>query len=389
MYTDISIAIYAIYVLILMNIIFAIVIYGLKIRNMRYRKVYEQFNVKFKDYLTYIQTNIESDEPLRVPPVKMNQIESEALQDRLNDMIEAFTGEQRQKLIDLCEDLGFISYHMDRLKSSSYQKKIDAAYHLGCMRASSAVPALLEFLRSHRLNSSLFVIARAIAKSSSNKHEIKEMTQILLTHKKGFHDLIVDMIEESPLDHVELFNEWIHKGEPEFVHIGLTGLKEYNDPTVVSAVYRLMDSKNPAIQEKAIKVYLQSNQMLPKHVVGKLLEHTNADIRLLTIQAASELKNGVYADLLKKTLGDVDQRVIYASVKGLTHLGEEGMTALCEGAFAMREKAHGPYIQSLIEEEIKRLSAKLHDLDDLTRYNTLRYAYEKTFGNPKKIYRVV
>lgn len=389
MYTDINIALYAIYVLILMNFIFAIVIYVLKIKNMRYRKVYEQFSVKFKDYLTYIQANIESDEPLRVPPVKLNPIESEALQDRLNDMIEVFTGEQRQKLQDLCDDLGFVSYHLERLKSGSYHKKIDAAYHLGCMRASAAVPALLEFLRDHKLGSSLFIIARAIAKCTRNKRDVKEMTQILLKHKKGFHDLIVDIIEESQIDHADLFNEWIHKEDPALIYIGLTGLKDYSDPTVVSAVYRLIESNNPHIQRKAIQLYLNSNHFLPKRVVGKLLDHANVEIRLLTIQAVSRLKNGAYADLMKKSLQDVDQRVLYASAIGLTHLGEEGAAALCEGAYEWREKAHGSYIQGLIEEEIKRLSTQLHDLDELARYNTLRYAYEKTFGNPKRIYRVV
>jgi len=387
-YFNVNVAIYAVFVLLLMNLILAVVIYGLKMRNIRYRKVCEQFNIKFKDYLHYIQANIDSDEPLRIPPVKLTLIEEKALQDRLNDLIETFKGEQRFKLMDLCEELGFVSTHMDRLKGGSYRQKIDAAYHLGCMRSGMAVPLLLGLLKDQKHDSSLFIIARAIAKCARQKQDIKQMVHILLSHKKNLHDLIADMIEESEVDHVELFHEWIHKEDPALIHIGLTGLKDLSDPTAVSAVRRLIDSKDPQIQRKAITIYLNSNILLPKGVVTRLLNHESVDIRLLTVRKVSELKNSAYADVLKKSLLDSDRRVIDAGVTGLSNLGEEGMMALCEGAYACKEKEQGRYIHDLITEEINRLSTELHDVNQLARYNTLKYFYEKTFGQ-RRIYRVV
>ena len=77
--------------------------------------------------------------------------------------------------------------------------KLDAAYHLGCMRVQEAAPALLEFLNEHKLNSSLFIVARAIAKCARDEQDIQQMVRALLKHNKRFYDLIVDIIEEADL----------------------------------------------------------------------------------------------------------------------------------------------------------------------------------------------
>ncbi len=389
MYMNINLVIYVMYVLVGLNVVLIAIIYGIKLNNIRRRRISEQFHVKFRDYLTYIQANIESDEPLRAPHVRMNRIERNALQERLNDMIESLTGEQRQKLIGLCEELGFVAYHLKRLNSGSYSKKIDAAYHLGCMRVPEAVPALLGLLRNHKYNSALFVIARAITKCTRAEHDVKEMVNILLMHNKGFHDLIVDMIQEANIDQTALFAQYVNKQHSGLIQIGLIGLKEYTDPSVASAVYQLIDSRNGQIQLKAVEVYLKSSSLLPKNVVHKLLNHANAEIRLLTIHALGNLRNKAYADMMKMCLMDKDKRVVHFGAIGLLDLGEEGMAAICQAAWETRTHGYGEYIQGIIKEEMKVLSTKLHDLDKLTRYNTLMYTYEKTFGKNKRIYRVV
>jgi hypothetical protein len=388
-YTHINLAIHALYVLGALNLIFVIAIYGIKLRNIRNHNIYEQFNRKGKDYLIYIQANLESDERLRVPPIRLKTMESNALQNRLNDMIESFTGDQRYKLIDLCEQLGFIRFHLGRLHGRSYRAKIDAAYHLGCMRVKEAVPALLELLRHHKYNSSLFVIARAIAKCSRDEKDVKEMVRILLTQGKSFPDLIVDMIEEAQIDQTALFAEFIHEDQPAVIQIGLNGLKEYTNPKIAAAVYRLMDSSNEDIQRKAIEIYLKSSIFLPRNVLNKLLGHPNAEIRLETVRALSEFKNTVYAGVMQLCLQDPDPRVIYASAKGLIHLGQDGMSSFCEAARDSRDMGQGTYMQEIIEEELRTLSTRLHALDNLTRYNALMYTYEKTFGKNKRMYRVV
>lgn len=389
MYAHINVAIYIMYGLVLLNLIFALGIYVLKIRNVRNRKIYEHFNRKCKEYLIYIQANLESDERLRVPPFRMKRIEKNALQERLNDMIESFAGEQRYKLIDLCEQLGFIQTHLRRLHGGSYRRKIDAAYHLGCMRVQEAVPALLELLRDHRLDSSLFVIARAIAKCSRDDKDVKEMVRILLAHNKSFPDLAVDMIEEAQIDQGALFAEFIHNDHPAFINIGLTGFKEYSNPGIAAAVYRLMDSGDENIQKKAIEIYLKSSIFLPRNVVNKLLEYPDAEIRLKTIQVLSEFKNTVYIDAMQKCLKDQDQRVINAGAASLIQLGQDGISVFCEAARDSRDKGRGTYLQDIIDEELRSLSTRLHSLDNLTLYNDLMYTYEKTFGKHKRIYRVV
>ncbi|WP_274362025.1 HEAT repeat domain-containing protein [Paenibacillus thermotolerans] len=389
MFTLMNTAIYFLYVLIAVNIGFAVVIYGIKLKNIRKRKMYERFHRRFKEYLIYIQANLDSDEPLREPPVSMNPYEKQALQEKLIDMIESFAGVHRDKLIELCGRLGFIEAHIEKLNGKSYRAKIDAAYHLGCMRVRQAVPALLELLRRHPLDSSLFVVARAIAKCARNVKDVKEMVRIMLAHNTSFPELIADMIEEAPVNQAALFADFIQDDQPGIIRIGLAGLKEYNSPKIAAAVYRLMDSSLEDIQRKAIQIYLKSSAILPRNVVSRLIGHPNADVRLMTVQALSELNNTFYLPELQKGLEDRDQRVVYASAMSLIRNGEEGISAFCRAARDDRDRSGDTFLQDIIEEELRLLSTKLHALDQLKLYNSLLYAYEKTFGKNKHLYRVV
>ncbi|MFC5405376.1 hypothetical protein [Cohnella soli] len=389
MYNNLEAAIKILYVLILLNIVFAFVVYFMKIRTLRKTRLRRKFEVKIKDYLTYVLVNIEAEGPLQAPPFLLNKVEQEVIQERLNDMIENFTGTPRQRCMELCEQLGLVQYHLNRLKKGSYTGKIDAAYHLGCMRVQEAVPDLLKLLRTHKLNSSLFVIARSIAKCARDERDVKEMVQILLSHNKGFYDLLVDMIKEADIDHGALFAEFIQRESNDFIHIGLCGLKDYTEPTVASAVYRLIDSSDTTIQHKAVEIYLKSVHFLPRNVVQKLQQHPLDEVRVQIVQAISDLKLVTYIHVMKDALLDESKRVSVASAKGLLVLGEAGIAQLCGVAAEVRGSEQGMYLQMLIEEEIKSLSKQLHDHDQLTRYNSLSYHYEKTFGKNKRIYRVV
>jgi len=388
-YSHMTSAVYIVYGLIAVNLVFAVVLYGIKFRNVKQQKAHERFHKKFKDYLIYIQANIDSEERLRVPPGRMNRLEFNLLQERLNDMIESFAGEQREKLIDLCGQIGFPTYHLQRLRGRSYRRKIDAAYHLGCMRVKEAVPAMLELLRRHKADSSLFVIARAIAKCAQDPKDIKDMVHILLSKGRSIPDLIADMIEESSIDQTALFAQFIQSGQPELIRIGLVGLKAYTAPEMAAAVYRLMDSSNKEIERKSIEIYLNSTVFLPANVVNRLLGHADAEIRLLTVQALSEHRNSAYAGALRNGLKDPDPRVVHASANGLLRMGEKGMLLFCEAAKDSRDSGEGTVLQDMIEEELHSLSARTQNVNYLTQYNALLYAYERTFGKNKRIYRVV
>ncbi|USG64379.1 HEAT repeat domain-containing protein [Brevibacillus ruminantium] len=389
MNTSFTMAINILYVLVACNVIFLVVVYIKKIKEVKNQQASDRFQKKYKDYLLYIQAHSQGDERLRVPNIPMNEGERLILQDRINDLIESFTGVQRQKLIVLCKDLGFTQYHLTRLNGRSYSAKVDAAYHLGCMRAGEAVEPLLKMLRNHKLDSSLFVIARAVAKCARDEQDVKQMVRILLQHEKGFHDLLVDIIQEADIDQFAVFAQFVEEEHPTLIKIGLTGLKDYSKPSVASAAYRLIDHENGEIQLKAVEVYLNSSHLLPKNVIKKLLGHANAEIRLLTIGALSAFRNESYVSALKESLQDTDKRVVYASAIALINLGQDGMATLCSVAAETIGKEQGTFIQQIIEDELKKLSTQLHDLDKLTRYNALLYSYEKTFGKYKRIYRVV
>lgn len=389
MYTNLNVAIQALYIIIAFNLVCMAFIYAIKLRNIQRRKLFDRFQTKFKDYLTYVQANLDGVEPLRVPPWTMNKVEMEAMQEKLNDMMECFSGEQRHKLIRLCEDLGLVQHHLARFNNRSYPVKLDAAYHLGCMRVKEAVPALLELLKEHPLNSSLFVVARAVAKCARNQQDLGAMVQLLLRHNKKCYELIVDIMAESELETVSLYTKYVNHENPAYIQIGLIGMHDYTDPAAASAVFRLMDSKHEDIQLKAVDVYLKSSRLLPKNVVSKLLSHPNLDIRRLTLEALANIGNTAYVEMMKPSLADADQRVVYACAKGMLKMGEEGMVALCESAAAAQSTEHGEFLQGLIDEELKHLSMQLHNLDKLTQYNTLMYTYDKIFRKHTRIYRVV
>ncbi|WP_391574806.1 HEAT repeat domain-containing protein [Cohnella sp.] len=389
MYINIEVAIQFLYVLLILNLVFALAVYALKIKSVSKARTERRFEVKIKDYLTYIQLNIEGTEPLNAPPFALSKMEREALQERLNEMIENFTGAPREKCMELCVRLGLAQNHLNRLSKGAYSAKIDAAYHLGCMRVREAVPALLKLLRTHKRNSSLFVVARSIAKCARDEQDVKEMVQILLKHNKGFYELLVDMIKEADIDHRALFAEFLQRDTHEFIRIGLCGLKEYTEPTAASAVYRLLDSPDSTIQYKAVEIYLKSVHFIPRNVVQKLLRHPLDEVRVLAAQAIADLKLFPYIDVMRGALLDESKRVSAASANGLLLLGEEGAAQLCEVAAEARGSEQGEFLRTLIEEQIEALSSRHHELDRLTRYNSLTYHYEKAFGKNKRIYRVV
>ncbi|MCD1259675.1 hypothetical protein B5M42_012610 [Paenibacillus athensensis] len=389
MYTHIQAAVQALYVIVAFNLLFMAVIYAVKLRNIRRSKLNERFQTKFKIYLTYVQANLEGAEPLRVPPWTMNPVEREAMQEKLNDMIEMFSGEQRHKLARLCRDLGLVQRQLERFNSRMYRVKLDAAYHLGCMRVKEAAPGLLAMLKEHPLNSARYVVARAAAKCAGSRQELEALVQTLLERDKMGYALIVDMIADSDVDAGPLYTDYLGHEQPAYVRVGLIGLTGYTDPAVASAVFRLLDSRHEDIQCKAVDLYLQSSRLLPGNVVSKLLSHPHLDIRRLTIEALAELKSPVYVEMLKAALGDADQRIVHASAKGLLRMGELGMTALCERAAAAQGTERGQFILQIIDDEIKQLSMQLHHWDKLMQYNTLTYTYDKLFRKSKRIYRVV
>ncbi|MFB9276171.1 HEAT repeat domain-containing protein [Cohnella cellulosilytica] len=389
MYINLEVAIKFLYALILMNVVFAVVVYAIKLKNLRRARTERRFETKIKDYLTYVLIHIEGTEPLNVPPFSLNKVEREALQERLSEMIENFAGAPRDKCIELCERMGLVRRHLDRLNKGFYSAKIDAAYHLGGMRVREAVPALLKLLRTHKRNSSLFVVARSIAKCARDERDVEEMTEILLKHNKGFYDLLVDIIKEADIDHGALFADFIQRESYEFIQIGLCGLQEYTEPTVASAVYRLLDSPDRAIQRKAVEIYLKSVHFIPRNVVQRLLRHSLDEVRVLAVQAVVDLKLVPYIDVLRSALMDESARVSAASAKGLLLLGEEGAAQLCGAAVQARGSERGEYLRTLIEEQIQSLSDRLHDPDRLTQYNSLVYHYDKAFDENKRIYRVV
>lgn len=389
MYAHLEMATYVLYVLIGLNVAFAFMLYVLKLRHVWRARMHERFQQKLSDYFTYINANLECDEELRTPPLRMSKVEARVMQERLNNMIEAFAGTARVKLIDLCDRLGFIETHMRRLQGRIYQRKIDAAYHLGCMRAEEAVPAMLKLLRHHKWDSSLFVIARAIAKSARDVVHLKEMVWILLRHNIHVSHLIVDILEESRMDLSLLYTEWIEAEDPSLVLIGLTGQSSKPNPEIADKVYALLESDHAEIRNQAVDIYLQSSVMMPQTLLQELLHHSSADIRLSAYRRLCEWKNKVHLPTIMAGLDDADLRVVHVCATGLVRFGEEGISRLCEAARNHHDANRGVYLWQLMEEELQLLATRLHHVHELIIYNTLKYYMDKEAANDKQLIRAV
>lgn len=389
MYSNLDIAITFLYILLLLNVLFAALVYGVKLRRLARARAQQRFEERARDYRSYILVHMEGEEPLLAPPFTMNRAEQEAMQAWLNDMIEGLSGIPRERCIELCRRMGRADHYLDRLRTGSYGARLDAAYHLGCMRVQEAVPPLLQLLRSHPRNSAFFVIARAIAKCARSKQDIHEMVQIALKHNKGFYELLVDMVKEADIDHGALFAEYIQREDKALIQIGLCGLKAASEPRAASAVYRLLDSSDSAISALAAAIYLRSVHFIPRHAVHKLLRHPLEEIRLLAAEGIADLKLVSYAEALRQGVGDDSRRVAYASASGLLRLGEQGIIQLCAAAVDASGTTRGDELNQWIQDELRSLSGLQHDLEQLSRYNSLAYHYGKAAGVKQPIYRVV
>lgn len=378
------------YVLIAVNVGFAAAIYMMKLKHIRRRHAVERFQRRYSDYLTYIHANVESADDLRPPPHRMHRSDIDALQAKLNDMIESFVGEPRRKLLRLCEQLGFIRYHLKRLHSrTTYGNKIDSVYHLGCMRVEAAVPAMLDLLRKHRNDPTMFIIARALAKCAKDDESIHEMVRILLDKGVEAPELMADMIEEADIDPTTIYLEYLDRDEAAYYMIGLAGLKDHIIPGMTEKVFPFLDAEQSSVRQDAVEIYLKSAAILPQDALLKLLNHECEHVRLATFRHLGQWRNRIPVRLLVNGLHDGSRQIVHACALEFMQMGEEGIQSLCQAAVHMDKDTSGAYLRAIIEEEIRMLSDRLHSVPDLVRYNTLKYEYEKAYGLNKQLHDAV
>lgn len=337
-------------------------LYTLKLRDMRRRRKAAAYTAKHEDWFTYALANLDGDEPLYPPPGSLRGDERRVVQERLIGWIEQFRGEQQRKLIALCEEMGLVKHHLQRLDSPFEWVKLDAAYYLGCMRSHQAVPGMMKLLASMRFGPMVFIVGRAIAKCAWYKEELRDMVHVLLAHKKEAHPLIADILAETELDVSAMLETFLRGGDADLVRLALAAMRKHSFAGSAEQLDRLTASDQEDIRLESAKLLLKDAAFVTEERARKLLAHRDGEVRALTAQAVGRLGLRACLEPLRLAMGDAEWKVRFYAARSLAQLGEEGFAELCEAA--KPEAGTGAEeARDVIREEMRRRETASRDTE--------------------------
>lgn len=176
---------------------------------------------KHRAYFIRIQNGLDQDGALPKPERKLNRVERTVVQAKLMAWIDRVDGLSREKLIALCEELGFVDRELIRLQSRFSVRKSKAAYRLGMMRSKLAAPALLEEFRKQPFGPSLFIFARSLALCARGSDDLETMVLQIVKHRRPVHEITASILEEADGDFSELLELLLLNGNPDSKRIAL------------------------------------------------------------------------------------------------------------------------------------------------------------------------
>lgn len=203
-----------------------------------------------QEYFIRIQTGLDKEGVLPRPEGRMSGVKQTVVQSRLMEWIDRVEGVSRDKLISLCEELGFVDRDMDRLCSRWSVRKIRAAYCLGMMRSKRAAPVLLEELRKQKFDSSLFIIARSVTQCARSADDLEMMVLQIVKHRKSVHHMTADILEEFDGDLSDVLERLLLIGNPDTKRIALLCLDKKADIRAASSANILLFKESLAKGEQ-------------------------------------------------------------------------------------------------------------------------------------------
>lgn len=380
MFQHLAVAIGFIWAACILIVICATIMLFMKIRNNRREKQTEQILRKFQDYFTYLQAHLDSEESLRPPAARLRKRELLAIEGKLVELMERVKENQVRKLAQLCDQLGLVEYNRKRLNSRFHWRRIDAAYKLGAMRAGDTVPELLSLLDRRKFDSSLFIVARSIAKCARDRNDLREMTQRLIRYRQNFHQLVADLLKESSVDYLPLLAEFLDGKDSDLVKIALIGISEHAQPTIADKLHDLAGSAEKELRIKAVKALIRNANGLSMNAIAQFMHHSDWEIRAAVAKALGQIGSADYIEVLKKGLTDKHWWVRYNSATSLTMLDEPGFIALCEAAAESNDQEIADMAHCLLQETIMKEASDLNQVDKVMRYNRKLHMYQKFFG---------
>lgn len=382
MQTPLAMAIVFLYALCGLTVLGLIVLFALKLRNISVENATRRCLEKYRDYFVYLQAHGEEEERLQMPHGELTKKEKQIIQKKLFELMERFTGIHRKKLMMLCEDMGLVELDIQRLNGWWKWTRVDAAYNLGIMRAKRAVPNLMTLLQKNANDTSVFIIARAIAKCARNTEDLREMTCHVVSAKKNVHQLIVDIISESQVDTAPLFAQLLQESDAELVKIGLIGYAVHAQPEMEPTLSRLVQSPDKEVRIKAVKLMCRDVRYLNEQTISHFLNHEDWEIRAMMAKAIGSLQLSPYIPALKHAVGDASWWVRHHGARSLAQLEVDGFAALCE---ILREERSGEksemahqVIQEALEKD-KQVLGTATATEKLLQYNQKLHLYRKSY----------
>ncbi|MUG64832.1 HEAT repeat domain-containing protein [Paenibacillus campinasensis] len=386
MFSNIALAYGFIYICLAMITAGIILLFCMKIKhNAALRKI-EVYTAKHRDYFVYVQMHLHDDVKLQLPPGRLDRIEADVIQAKLMEWIEQLKGEAREKLLLLCREAGFVERDIRSLSSFRKGKRIEAAYRLGGMRASEAVPQLLKLLARTNYGPLAIIIARAIAKSADQPEQIRDMLLQLLASGKPIHALAADILLETRLDSASLLRRFLDDPEPGLVKVALVAMWGQAVPSAVPTLDRLVGSSEKDVRAEAVKLYLSSNPVLKDATIAQLMNDHEWEVRAACAQALGRLHAAGSIPLLAEALKDDNWHVRNYSAESLALLGEQGFETLCQAAL----HGTGPARETALY-RIERIMAKEgnhEEVEQMVDFNKKKLLYDRYFGGAKPSKRI-
>ncbi|MCK6077420.1 HEAT repeat domain-containing protein [Paenibacillus silvae] len=379
MFQSLALAYWFLMVCIALVTVGVIILFAMKMSHNGKQRKMALYEMKQRDYFTYLQTALTENSPLKLPPGKLAPLERRVIQDKLIEWIDQFKGEYRERLIELCREAGFVEHDLKELGRLRYGRQIDAAYRLGGMRCPEAVPGLMELLRDEKPGPMAIMIGRSIARCTTRHGELKDMLALLLTKGKSIHHLAADILLEANLDTSRVLLELLEDRNPDFVKVGLVAMWGQAVPEVMPALDRLVGAEHQDVRAEAVKLYLSASPALRDETILKLIQDPDPEVRAEVVQALGSKHASGSIPLLRKALRDADWRVRYNSAESLGKLGEPGFEALCQAA-VQGTGAEREIAMQQIESTMQQSGADHKAVEQMIAHNKKRLLYERYFG---------
>jgi hypothetical protein len=365
----------------LLIMVMLVILFTLRARSLSLDQQTAACLLQHQEYFQYLSINMDSPEALLPPPGKLTINELKAIQQKLLEWIEVLEGSHRDKLSELCEQMGLVELNRNRLHSHIHWERIDAVYHLGVMRAKTCTSELLSLLERETDESTAFVIGRAAAKCAQQPGELRKLILRLVKHHPQSQHLIMDIIGSSTLDPIPVFLEMLLTQEEDLIIIALVGLSGRNVPEAIPYLNSLVQSEHKEVRVKASKLLLQYTHLLLPDQLLAFMQHSDWEIRVAAVKVAGQQPVGDFTDMLKHAMLDSEWWVRHHAIASLSNLGMNGFQAMCEAAMAADEELHRDMAIAAIHEHIESAeSLAAQDIRQLLYFNECSHLYEKMFN---------